>query len=323
METTPSPKTLQQAIVYFSNPDNCLRHMIEVRWPDGKVTCPTCGAEKVTYLAKQRRWKCYGKHPKPQFSVKVGTIFEDSSLGLDKWMMAMWLIANCKNGVSSCEVARDLGITQKSAWHMLQRIRLAMRVGSFEKLAGHVEIDETWIGGKARNMHRGALAKRVAEFATPRTGRNQNIGKVAVMGLLERNGEVRTMVVSGTKRRMLQGEVKRHVEAGSAVYTDALRSYNNLDQEYIHNVINHAVEYVRGNVHTNGIESFWSLLKRSLGGTYISVEPFHLFRYLDEQSFRFNNRKLSDSERFVIVSQQVIGRRLTYSELTGKASRDA
>lgn len=297
--------------------------MIEVRWPDGKVTCPTCGAEKLTYLAKQRRWKCYAKHPKPQFSVKVGTIFEDSSLGLDKWMMAMWLITNCKNGVSSCEVARDLGVTQKSAWHMLQRLRLAMRVGSFEKLAGHVEIDETWIGGKARNMHRGALAKRVAEFATPRTGRNQNIGKVAVMGLLERNGEVRTMVVSSTKRRMLHGEVKRHVEAGSAVYTDALRSYNNLDQEYIHNVINHAVEYVRGNVHTNGIESFWSLLKRALGGTYISVEPFHLFRYLDEQSFRFNNRKLTDSERFAIVSQQVVGRRLTYSELTGKESKDA
>ncbi|MDX6496976.1 MAG: hypothetical protein QOG23_236 [Blastocatellia bacterium] len=297
--------------------------MIEVRWPEGKVTCPTCGAEKVTYLAKQRRWKCYGKHPKPQFSVKVGTIFEDSSLGLDKWMMAMWLIANCKNGVSSCEVARDLGITQKSAWHMLQRIRLAMRVGSFEKLAGHIEIDETWIGGKARNMHRGALAKRVAEFATPRTGRNQNIGKVAVMGLLERNGEVRTMVVAGTKRRMLQSEVKRHVETGSVVYTDKLRSYNQLDEEYIHNVINHAVEYVRGNIHTNGIESFWSLLKRGLGGTYISVEPFHLFRYLDEQSFRFNNRKLTDSERFMIVSQQVIGRRLTYSELTGKESKDA
>lgn len=297
--------------------------MIEVRWPDGKVTCPTCGAEKVTYLAKQRRWKCYGKHPKPQFSVKVGTIFEDSSLGLDKWMMAIWLIANCKNGVSSCEVARDLGITQKSAWHMLQRIRLAMRVGSFEKLSGHVEVDETFIGGKARNMHKSVLAKRVAEFATPYTGRNQNIGKVAVIGLLQRDGEVRTTVLANTKRRSLQGEVSKHVEAGSAVYTDALRSYNQLDQEYIHNVINHAVEYVRGHVHTNGIENFWSLLKRSLGGTYISVEPFHLFRYLDEQSFRFNNRKLTDSERFEIVSRQVIGRRLTYSELTGRDSKDA
>jgi transposase-like protein len=313
-------KTLQQAIIYFANPDNCQNYMIAVRWPDGKVTCPTCGAEKVTYLAKQRRWKCYSKHPKPQFSVKVGTIFEDSGLGLDKWMAAMWLIANCKNGVSSCEVARDLGITQKSAWHMLQRIRLAMRVGSFEKLGGSVEVDETYIGGKARNMHRSTLAKRVAEFATPRTGRNQNIGKVAVMGLLERHGEVRTMVVANTKRKSLHGEVSKHVEPGAVVYSDALRSYNRLNEDYIHSVINHAERYVDGHIHTNGIENFWSLLKRSLGGTYISVEPFHLFRYLDEQAFRFNKRKLTDGDRFSIVASQVIGKRLTYAELTGKAA---
>lgn len=316
-------KTLQQAITYFANPDNCLRYMVAVRWPDGKITCPTCGSEKVSYLAKQRRWKCYGKHPKPQFSVKVGTIFEDSSLGLDKWMMAMWQIANCKNGISSCELARNIGVTQKSAWHMLQRIRLAMRVGSFEKLGGHVEVDETYIGGKARNMHRSVLAKRVAEFATPYTGRNQNIGKVAVMGLLERHGEVRAMVVLNTKRHLLHGEVSRHVEQGATVYTDALASYNRLGDDYIHNVIEHAERYVNGHIHTNGIENFWALLKRSLGGTYISVEPFHLFRYLDEQSFRFNNRKLTDGERFSIVAQQVIGRRLTYTELTGKDARQA
>ncbi len=295
--------------------------MVEVRWPDGKITCPTCGSEKVSYLAKQRRWKCYGKHSRPQFSAKVGTIFEASPLGLDKWMMAMWLIANCKNGISSCEVARDLGITQKSAWHMLQRIRLAMRVGSFEKMGGQIEVDETYIGGKARNMHRGKLAKRVAEFATIHgTGRNQNIGKVAVMGLLERHGEVRAMVVPNTKRHMLHGEVSRHVEQGATVYTDALASYNRLGDDYIHNVIEHAERYVNGHIHTNGIENFWALLKRSLGGTYISVEPFHLFRYLDEQSFRFNNRKLTDGERFSIVAKQIIGRRLTYSELTGKDS---
>lgn len=316
-------KTLQQAITYFSNPDNCLRYMVAVRWPDGKVTCPTCGAEKVSYLAKQRRWKCYGRHPRPQFSVKVGTIFEDSALGLDKWMMAMWMIANCKNGISSCEIARDLGVTQKSAWHMLQRIRLAMRVGSFEKLGGQVEVDETWIGGKARNMRRSALAKRVVEFATPRTGRNQNIGKVAVMGLLERHGEVRTMVIPNNKRRSLQSEVNKHVEGGSTVYSDALRSYNRLGEDYIHNVINHAERYVNGHIHTNGIENFWALLKRGLGGTYISVEPFHLFRYLDEQTFRFNNRKLTDGERFSIVARQIIGRRLTYAELTGKNTAQA
>jgi transposase-like protein len=311
-------KTLLQATKYFSDPDNCQQYMMNVRWPDGVVRCPTCDSDRVTYLANQRRWKCYSKHPKPQFSVKVGTIFEDSSLGLEKWMLAMWLIANCKNGVSSCEVARDLGITQKSAWHMLQRIRLAMRVGSFEKLGGHVEVDETFIGGKARNMHRSTLKKRVAEFATPRTGRNQNIGKVAVMGLLERHGEVRATVMPNTKRYMLHGEVNKHVELGSTVYSDALRSYNQLNEKYVHNVINHAERYVDGQIHTNGIENFWALLKRGLGGTYISVEPFHLFRYLDEQTFRFNNRKLTDGQRFSIVASQVMGRRLTYSELTGK-----
>lgn len=311
MET---PKTLQQAIVYFSNPENCKRYMVGVRWPDGKVTCPSCGSEKVTYLVKQRRWKCYSKHPKAQFSVKVGTIFEDSPLGLDKWMMAIWLIANCKNGISSCEVARDLGITQKSAWHMLQRIRLAMRVGSIEMLAGHVEVDETYIGGKARNMHRSERARKIHG-----TG---GMGKVAVMGLLERHGEVRTMVVPNIKRESLDKRVKAHVEAGSIVYSDGLKSYNNLAETYIHNVIDHAEKYVDGQIHTNGIENFWALLKRGIGGTYISVEPFHLFRYLDEQSFRFNKRKLTDGDRFSLVAKQVIGRRLTYSELTGKATHE-
>ncbi len=312
MET---PKTLQRAIIYFSDPDTCQRYMIDVRWPDGKVTCPTCGAEKITYLARQRRWKCYGKHPKAQFSIMVGTIFEDSHLALDKWMMAMWMIANCKNDVSSCEIARDLGITQKSAWHMLQRIRLAMRVGSFEKPGGHVEIDETFIDGKTRNMHRADRARKIHGTG----GR----GKVAVMGLLERHGEVRTVVVGNTRRKTLEKHVNEHCEKGSFVYTDGLKSYNNLANEYVHGVIDHAEKYVEGNTHVNGIESFWALLKRGLGGTYISVESFHLFRYLDEQSFRFNNRKLSDSERFSIVAKQVIGRRLTYSELTGKAPAQA
>jgi len=304
------PQTLQQAITFFDNPDNCQAYMTQVRWPDGKVRCPTCDSEKVIYLAKQRRWKCYGKHPRAQFSAKVGTIFEDSALGLDKWMMAMWLIANCKNGISSCEMARHLGIMQKSAWHMLQRIRLAMQAGSLsKKLCGNVEVDETFIGGLARNRH---SIKRKHEG----TG---GAGKVAVMGLLDRHsGEVRTKVLTSTKRQELQREVYKHVELDSHVYTDAYVSYNGLNDDYFHMVINHAEEYVNGNIHTNGIENFWCLLKRTIKGTYVSIEPFHLFRYLDEQSFRFNNRKLTDTERFLIVSSQILGRRLTYSELTGK-----
>jgi transposase-like protein len=317
MET---PKTLQQAIIYFSDAKNCNDFMVAMRWPDGQVQCPRCGSENVTYLETARVWKCYSKHPKAKFSLKVGTIFEDSPLGLDKWFTAMWLIANCKNGISSYELGRHLGITQKAAWHVNHRIRLAMQNGSLNKLSGHVEVDETFIGGKARNMHRATLAKRVAQFSTPRTGRNQNIGKVAVMGVLERNGEVRTAVLTNVKRRSLQGEVNRHVEAGSTVYSDALRSYNQLDEEYVHHVINHAVEYVRGHVHTNGIENFWSLLKRTLKGTYVSVEPFHLFRYLDEQAFRFNKRKLSDFQRFIGVVEMVTGKRLEYKQLIGRPS---
>lgn len=311
------PKTLQEAIVYFSNRDNCRDYLVARRWPNG-VTCPTCGSESVTAQPKYNRWQCASHHDRRQFTLKTGTIFEDSPIGLDKWLAVMWLVVNCKNGISSYEIHRAIGVTQKSAWFMSHRVRLALGMESSEKLSGHVEADETYIGGKARNMHRSKLAKRVAEFATPHTGRNQNIGKVAVMGLLERHGEVRAMVIPNTKRRSLQGSVTKHVEAGSAVYTDALRSYNQLAEDYIHGVINHAERYVDGHVHTNGIENFWSLLKRTLGGTYVSVEPFHLFRYLDEQAFRFNKRKLTDGQRFDIASRAIIGKRLTFAQVTGK-----
>jgi transposase-like protein len=315
---TEFPTTLQQAIIYFADPENASNFLSQLRWPNG-VECPICEGAKVSYLSTRRLWKCLAC--KKQFSVKVGSIMEDSPIGLDRWLAAIWLIANAKNGISSCELARSLGMTQKSAWFVLHRIRKAMQNGSFAKLSGQVEVDETYIGGKARNMHRSALAKRVAKFATPYTGRNQNIGKMAVMGLLERHGgEVRTMVVGGTKRRHLQGEVTKHVEAGSVVYTDALRSYNQLGESYIHSVINHAEKYVDGQIHTNGIENFWSLLKRCIRGTYVSVEPFHLFRYLDEQTFRFNTRKGTDADRFVKAAAALTGKRLTYDELIGKGT---
>ena len=306
------PKTLQQAIIYFSNPQNCLDYLVARRWPDG-VVCPTCGRTDVTFLAKQKKWQCKSAHKQRQFSVKVGTIFEDSPLGLDKWLTAVWLIVNCKNGISSYEIARALGVTQKTAWFMDHRIRLAMQTGSFAKqLSGSVEIDETFIGGLARNMHRSEKARKIHG-----TG---GAGKVAVMGLLERHGEVRTMVVSNTKRKTLEAQVKSHVEVGSIVYSDGLASYDNLAQKYIHSVINHAEKYVDGQIHVNGVENFWSLLKRAIKGTYVSVEPYHLFRYLDEQTFRFNSRHGNDSERFEKVTERITGKRLTYKELTGKLS---
>jgi transposase-like protein len=264
-------------------------------------------------MASRRIWQCRTQHPKRQFSVKVGTIFEDSPLPLDKWLAVIWLVANAKNGISSYEVERAVGVTQKSAWFMLSRIRLAMQTGTFDKMGGTVEVDETFIGGKARNMHKG---KRKVQGAG-------TMGKAAVMGLLERHGPdghstVRTKVVPNVRRSDLVPEVRSQVEAGSELHTDALKSYNSLSADYIHKVVDHAEKYVDGAVHTNGLENFWSLLKRTLTGTYVSVEPFHLFRYLDEQAFRFNNRETTDRARFLAVAASVVGKRLTYRDLTGK-----
>lgn len=308
------PKTLQQAILHFANPDNCQNFMIERRWPNG-VECPTCGRKDVRYISTRRMWECKEKHPKRQFSVKIGTIFEDSPIKLDKWLIAIWMIANCKNGISSYEIGRALGVTQKSAWFMLHRIRLAMQVRSLMKLGGRgseVEVDETFIGGKSRNMHHSKRNRVIVN--------NRMKDKVAVFGMLERGGEVRVNVIPTRRRHVLQTEIKAHVKAGSAIYSDNLMSYQGLKgHDYQHQVIDHAEKYVDGQVHTNGLENFWSLLKRGLKGTYISVEPFHLFRYLDEQVFRYNFRKLpNDGARFERVASQLLGKRLTYAEVTGK-----
>ena len=303
------PTTLQAAILYFANPVNCREYLVARRWPDG-VTCPRCGSKNVLFLEKYSRWNCREKHDAPQFTLKTGTPMEDSPIALDKWLMAMWMVVNCKNGVSSYEIAKDLGITQKSAWFLDHRIRLMLGVEPSGKLSGDVEADETFIGGKARNMHVSKRKRRITGTGTK--------DKVAVMGVLQRGGEVRTTVVANRKKTALQAEVRKHVEAGSALYTDALLSYNGLAGDYAHQVVDHAVKYVDGKIHTNGLENFWSLLKRSINGTYVSLEPFHLFRYLDEQSFRYNNRKLTDGERFDLAVKGMVGKRLTYAEVTGK-----
>ena len=299
------PKTLQQAILYFSDADNCTNFLSQLRWPTG-VECPECSGREVSYLSTRRLWKC--KACKKQFSVKVGSLMEDSPIGLDKWLAAIWLIANAKNGISSYEIHRALGVTQKSAWFLLHRIRKAMQNGSFAKLAGTVEADETVIGGASKFRH---LGKRKAGYE----------GKVLVMGMLERDGEVRAKVIGNPQTSTIQREVRRHVEYGSELMTDAYTAYKGLDGEYVHQFVNHTEEYVRGRVHTNGIENFWSLLKRSIKGTYVSVEPFHLFRYLDEQTFRFNTRKGTDADRFVKAAAALTGKRLTYDELIGKGTQ--
>ncbi len=303
------PKTLQQAIKYFSDDSVCINLVASLRWADGIAICQHCGNDKTSFLSTRKIWKC--KACKKQFSIKMGTIFAESPIGLDKWLTAMWLIGNAKNGISSYEIHRSIGVTQKTAWFMLHRIRLAMQSGSIEKLSGNVEVDETFIGGKAKNMHK---AKREAIIQ----GRG-SVGKTAVMGLLERKGRVLAKVIEKTDRETLHAEVKTNVEKGTNLFTDEWRSYRGLDADYIHEVINHGIEYVRGNIHTNGIENFWSLLKRTIRGTYVSVEPFHLGRYLDEQIYRFDERKSNDKERFLGILNSVSGKRLTYNELTGSS----
>ncbi|MCU1313953.1 MAG: unclassified family transposase [Acidobacteriaceae bacterium] len=309
-----APSTLQQAIVDFSDPDRCFQYAVNLRWPNGLVSCPRCGSEKHSFVKTRRLWHCKGC--KRQFTLKVGTIFEDSPLGLDKWMCAFWMICNCKNGVSSCEVARSLGITQKTAWFMMHRIRKAMDIEPVHPMGwtprDPVEIDETFIGGKPQNMHR---SKRRS------LARGDQDHKDVVMGMLARGSrEVRAKVIPNVKREALQSEILKNVGRSSHIYTDQHIGYEGIHKvnDYVHKTVNHMEEYVNGRVHTQGIENVWSLLKRGLRGTYVAVEPFHLDRYLDEQVFRYNNRKkMNDQGRFELAMRHVAGKRLTYTELTG------
>jgi transposase-like protein len=313
------PTTLQEAIAYFSDPQHTFDFSVAMRWPKGQIECPRCASTQHSFIKTRRIWFCKGC--KKQFTVKVGTIFEDSPLGMDKWMIAVWLISNCKNGVSSYEIASALGITQKSAWHMMHRIRRAMQDGSFRNMSGEIEADETFVGGLARNMH---ASRRNKLF---RDGTLDT--KTIVMGLLERHGPdrmhstVRTKVLPSVSGMTLRNAVMESVEPGSTLYTDENAGYKKLGQFYAHEFINHAEAYAKGAVHTNGLENFWSLLKRGIKGTYVSVEPFHMFRYLDEQAFRFNNRKATPLERFMLAMENVWGQRVTWNELTGKDARQA
>lgn len=313
------PKTLQQAIQYFTDEQVCIDAVASMRWANGPE-CPYCQTKEPYYLASQKRWKC--RSCRKQFSVKVGTIFEDSAIPLNKWLPALWMLVNDKNGVSSYELHRALGISQKSAWFVLHRLRTVLKHDTSFKLggpdSGPIEVDEAYIGGVAKNMHaakRRALGGGVkAQYKTP------------VMGMLDRNNrQVRAKVVPNVRRETLQNEILNQIEHKSTVYTDGSPAYDLLAaKEYIHETVTHIEEYVRGEVHTQGIENFWSLLKRGLKGTYVAVEPYHLERYVAEQVYRFNMRAtkdnpLNDADRFLTALSMVAGKRLTFKELTGKS----
>ncbi len=286
--------TLQAAILHFADPDNCLKFLVARRWPKG-VVCPTCGSKDVTFLPSRRVWQCKTRHAKSQFSVKVGTIFEDSPISLDKWLIAMWMVANCRNGVSSYKISRSLGVTQKTAWFILHRIRLAMQDTPSGKLSGEVEVDETYVGDKAQNTHK----SRKARLLQGKGG--GTAGKTGVQGILARGSEVRAAVIEDAEQVTLHENVRRHVAPGSYLFTDEAKAYSGLRADYLHLPVNHAKTYVDGKAHTNTLENFWSLLKRGLKGTYISVDPFHLFRYVEEQAFRYNHRDQPDSDRLGIL----------------------
>jgi len=317
-----TPATLQKAIATFSDPEKAFQAAVEFRWPGGNVTCPRCGGAKHSFVKTRRIWFCYDC--KKQFTVKVGTVMEDSPIGLDKWMTAFWMICNCKNGISSYELAKNLGIRQNSAWFMLHRIREAMKDDPTFKLGGGeeggpVEVDETFVSPNPRKMHNSRRLK---------LKKGENAGaKAVVMGMLDRDArKVRAKVVPNVTRETLQNEILNQIQGGSKVYTDGYPAYDRLAaKQFIHETVNHVNEYVRGQVHTQGIENFWSLLKRTLRGTYVAVEPFHLDAYVDEQVFRYNNRatkdnKLTDADRFALIMSQVGGKRLTYAKLTGKGT---
>jgi len=310
-----TPKTLAEAIKYFGNPDNAHNFMVRIRWPDGHVCCPNCGSLRVRYIQTRRQWECREQHPKRRFSLKTGTIMEESPLPLEKWLAALWLEVNCKNSISSYEIARDLGVTQKTGWFMLHRIRFALHQGSFDMpMSGIVEADETFVGGLAKNMHK-SKRDRVIQ------GRGTST-KTAVMGLLARHdgkyhSQVRARVVPNIGRETLHAIIRSNVQAGSHLYTDNWKPYRQLGPEYFHEFVDHAEAYVRGAVHTNGLENFWSLFKRCIKGTHISIEPFHLGAYVDSEAYRFNNRETDDASRFVGAMKGLAGKRLTYEALIG------
>jgi transposase-like protein len=311
MKSENLPETLQEAIIYFGDEDNAFDFVKSMRWPSGKVTCPRCNSDKTYFLANYRIWKCGGC--KKQFSLKVGTIMEDSPIGLDKWLSAFWLIVNAKNGISSYEIHRALGVTQKTAWFLLHRIRLAMQNGSLMNFNGEVEADETFIGARARNMHKERRHKEG----------NPGNEKTPVLGILERTrgdkaSRVFLKVTKSRRKPELQQIIREIVEKGSELYTDSLRSYEGMEEEFVHQVIDHLESYAQGKIHTNGLENFWSLLKRALKGTYVNVEPFHLFRYCDEQAFRFNERKDNDQGRFLTAVRGMFGKGLRYAKLIGQ-----
>jgi transposase-like protein len=313
MEKQAVPKTMLQAVRQFADAEKAHKFFVQIRFPNG-VACPRmgCGSAAVSYMPKYFRWYC--NDCKRQFSAKVGTIFEDSPISLTKWLPAVWLIASNRNGISSYELSRALEVTQKTAWFMLHRIREMMAEDTTDKLSGTVEADEAYIGGSWERMNR--RRRRTVD----RAGQTARSSKAAVVGMVERKGRVRAYAIPDTSHKSLLPLLRKSIDQDATLYTDASDLYHHINEFFLHHAsVNHGIkEYVRGNVHTNNIEAFWAVLKRTIGGTYTHVNPRHLDRYLAEQVYRFNEREEEDGPRFAKATKRADGRRLTYRALTAK-----
>ncbi|QEC67249.1 IS1595 family transposase [Panacibacter ginsenosidivorans] len=305
-------KNLHELIATMPDDATCRKFLAESRWQDGKAICPYCGYGKCYVIENGKRYKCGSSACYKKFSVTVGTVFEASNIPLNKWFMACYLVTAHKKGISSYQLARDIGVSQKASWFMIHRLRELMRDKEPVELNNTCEIDEVWIGGKMKNKHKSIRNKAHVE------NRSHTENKTGVMGLLERENKVVFKVIDSSKDT-LKGMVRKHVNKDAVVITDSLISYKGLDKEYkLHEVVNHLQdEFVKGQYHTNSIEGAFSLLKRGIIGIYHQVSVKHLERYCDEFAFRYNSRKMKDADRFRMSLGQVEGR-LDYKTLTGK-----
>jgi transposase-like protein len=296
-------ETLLQMMKAIPDEQTAIDHFTAIRWRDGAF-CPHCGSTKVYHFSDQRTHKC--GDCRKRFSIKVGTIFEDSKIEMRSWMMAIWLITSHKKGIASTALAKDIGVTQKTAWFMLHRLRFAARTQSFNRpLDGEVEVDETYVGGKASNRHKG----------DPKNGPGTS-GKTAVIGAIQRGGKAVATVIRRPDTPTLDRFVHEFVApTATLVSTDEHAGYRLLGRTYAHSVVRHSAgEYRLGDCHTNSIEGFWSLLKRQIIGIHHFVTPKHLNRYVAEVTWRFNLRDIGEGDRVNALLDQVSGR-LTYKEL--------